>query len=131
MERNGYIVVRKMPGEKEKPNILKSVMNKPSSSGRETKTHRLNFLQDNELEGTYSLAELSKISGVSMSVLQEVYNRGIGAYKTNPESVRIKGSFKKGPAPMSKKLSKEQWAMARVYSFLDGNPKHDADLRGE
>jgi hypothetical protein len=30
---------------------------------------------------------------------------------------------------MSKKLSKEQWAMARVYSFLDGNPKHDEDLR--
>jgi hypothetical protein len=26
-------------------------------------------------------------------------------------------------------LSKEQWAMARVYSFIDGNPKHDTDLR--
>jgi hypothetical protein len=32
-------------------------------------------------------------------------------------------------APASKKLSKEQWAMARVYSFLDGNPSHDEDLR--
>jgi hypothetical protein len=31
---------------------------------------------------------------------------------------------------MSAKLSKENWAMARVYSFLDGNPKHDNDLRG-
>jgi hypothetical protein len=31
---------------------------------------------------------------------------------------------------MSQKLSKEQWAMARVYSFIDGNPKHDTDLRG-
>jgi hypothetical protein len=30
---------------------------------------------------------------------------------------------------MSKKLSKEQWAMARVYSFINGNPKHDNDLR--
>jgi hypothetical protein len=29
------------------------------------------------------------------------------------------------------KLSKEQWAMARVYSFLDGNPKHDNDLRAK
>jgi len=63
-------------------------------------------------------------------VLQEVYNRGIGAYKTNPLSVRMKGTFKKGVnAPMSQKLSKEQWAMARVYSFIDGNPKHDTDLR--
>jgi hypothetical protein len=30
---------------------------------------------------------------------------------------------------MSKKLSKENWGMARLYSFLDGNPKHDNDLR--
>jgi hypothetical protein len=78
----------------------------------------------------YSLTELSKISGYSKPVLQEVYNRGIGAYKTQPSSVRMIGSYKKGvSAPMSMKLSKEQWAMARVYSFLDGNPKHDVDLR--
>jgi hypothetical protein len=78
----------------------------------------------------YSLTELAKISGYSQSILQEVYNRGIGAYKTQPSSVRMIGSYKKGVnAPMSMKLSKEQWAMARVYSFLDGNPKHDVDLR--
>jgi hypothetical protein len=42
----------------------------------------------------------------------------------------MKGTFKKGVnAPMSQKLSKEQWAIARVYSFIDGNPKHDNDLR--
>jgi hypothetical protein len=78
---------------------------------------------------SYSLNELSYVSGIKKPILQEVYNRGIGAYRTNPESVRIKGTFKKGPAPMSQKLSKEQWAMARVYSFLNGNPKHDQDLR--
>ena len=93
--------------------------------------HRLSFLKDHGLEDkSYSLPELAKISGYSMKILQEVYNRGIGAYKTQPSSVRMKGSYKKGVnAPMSMKLSKEQWAMARVYSFLDGNPKHDADLR--
>jgi len=42
----------------------------------------------------------------------------------------MKGTFQKGVnAPASMKLSKEQWAYARVYSFLDGNPKHDNDLR--
>jgi hypothetical protein len=93
-------------------------------------THRENFLKKNNIEDkSYGISDLSRISGKSKRTLQEVYNRGIGAYKTNPESVRIKGSFKKGPAPMSQKLSKEQWAMARVYSFLDGNPKHDSDLR--
>jgi hypothetical protein len=77
----------------------------------------------------YSLQDLADLSGYDIRILQEVYNRGIGAYKTNPSSVRMKGSYLKGiNAPMSKKLSKEQWAIARVYSFLDGNSKHDQDL---
>lgn len=97
----------------------------------EGETHKSNILKKYNLEDKgYSLEELSTITSTSLSTLQEVYNRGIGAYKTNPQSVRMKGSFKKNvKAPMSKKLSKEQWAMARVYSFLDGNPKHDEDLR--
>ena len=95
-------------------------------------THRKNVLKKLGLEDNgYSIAELAKASGVPKKILQQVYNRGIGAYKTNPQSVRMKGSFKKGvDAPMSQKLSKEQWAMSRIYSFLDGNPKHDSDLRG-
>lgn len=96
-------------------------------------THRKNVLEKLGLDVNegHSLTELAKASGVPRKTLQEVYNRGIGAYKTNPESVRMKGSFKKGvSAPMSQKLSKEQWAASRVYSFLDGNPKHDSDLRG-
>lgn len=95
-------------------------------------THRENFLKKHNLpDKGYSLKELAKVSGENMATLQDVYNRGIGAYKTNPTSVRMKGSFKKNVnAPMNKKLSKEQWAMARVYSFLDGSKKHDGDLRG-
>jgi len=78
----------------------------------------------------YSIPELSDLFGYSEDVLQEVYNRGIGAYKTQPLSVRMKGSFKKFvKAPMSMKLSKEQWARARLWSFIDMNPKHDTDLR--
>jgi hypothetical protein len=42
----------------------------------------------------------------------------------------MKGSYKKNiDAPYRFKLSKEEWAYARCYSFLDGNPKHDTDLR--
>ena len=83
----------------------------------------------------HGLQSLSFHSGVPLDILQEVYNRGIGAYSnTNSRygvspSVRLKGSYKKGvDAPANMKLSKEQWAMARVYSFLDNNPKHDQDL---
>lgn len=82
----------------------------------------------------HSKQEISKISKVPKKVLDEVYDRGIGAYKTNPESVRLKGTYKKDPkAPLSKKLSKERWGMARVYSFVnkvEGRKKlnHDRDL---
>jgi hypothetical protein len=95
-------------------------------------THREDWLKRNGLEPgkRYSIAQLSKKSGVPKEILQEVYNRGIGAYRTSGKSVRLKNSFVKNvDAPMSKKLSKEQWAWARLYSFLDGNPKHDNDLR--
>jgi hypothetical protein len=43
---------------------------------------------------------------VTLSMLEQVYDRGVGAYRTNPSSVR----------PNVK--SPEQWAMARVNVFL-------------
>lgn len=94
-------------------------------------THRERVIARLGLENKpHSLAALAKASKVPKSILQQVYNRGIGAYKTQGTSVRLLGSFIKGTsAPMSARLPKEQWAMARVYSFLDGNPKHDNDLR--
>ena len=43
---------------------------------------------------------------VTLSMLMQVYQRGIGAYKTNPSSVRPNVT------------GKEQWAFARVNGFL-------------
>ena len=86
------------------------------------KTHREKVLTrlGLSLSEGHSIPDLAKATGIPAIALQEVYNRGIGAWKTNPESVRLKGSFKKDPsAPRSAKLSKEMWAMARVYSFID------------
>ena len=60
---------------------------------------------------------------VTVGMLSKVYERGIGAYKTNPQSVRPSVS------------SPEQWAAARVNSFLFAvrngkfrSGKHDTDL---
>ncbi len=58
---------------------------------------------------------------VTMRMLEQVYDRGVGAYRTNPSSVR----------PNVK--SPEQWAMARVNSFLrivsgSKSANHDKDL---
>lgn len=88
-----------------------------------------------KLNQSHSEETISKVSKVPMKTIQTVYNRGIGAYKTNPTSVRLKTTFKKNKtAPLSQRLSKEQWAMARVYSFVnkkEGRTKlnHDLDLR--
>jgi site-specific DNA-cytosine methylase len=66
----------------------------PAAGG--ARTHRENVLEELGLEDKgYSLKELADASGVSKSILQKVYNRGIGAYKSNPQSVRMKGTFKK------------------------------------
>ena len=54
-----------------------------------------------------SKQDISKVSKVPIKILDEVYDRGIGAYKTAYTSVREKGTYKKGTnAPPSKKLSK-------------------------
>ena len=102
----------------------------PTAKGG-AKTYRQKFLDAYDLpdEG-HSLEEISEVTDVPLDILQEVYNRGVGAYKTNPTSVRLQRSYVKNvDAPMKAKLSKEQWGMARVYSFVMGNPKHDNDLR--
>ena len=79
-----------------------------------------------------SLRELSIYTGVPLKALEAVRDRGHGAWRTNPESVRIKGTFAKNPDmgryPRSARLSAAQWGMARVWSFLDrGRTFHTAD----
>jgi hypothetical protein len=68
-----------------------------------------------ESDESHTLNQVAKDTGVSKKGLQQIYNKGIGAYKTNPESVR----------PNVK--SKEQWAMARVYSAVMGGKASRVD----
>ena len=83
---------------------------------------------------SHSLATIAKKTGYKLSNIQKIYNKGVGAWKTNLGSVRIKGTFKKNPNtkkfPRSKRLGKQQWAMARVYSAVMGGKasKVDKDL---
>ena len=98
-------------------------------------TNKEEYLKRHKLPKDTSLSkrEISTISKIPIKILDEVYDRGIGAYKTNPQSVRTKEGKKDPKAPLSRKMSKEQWAMARVYSFVnkvEGKRKlnHDTDL---
>tara|TARA_R100001460_G_scaffold44151_2_gene80754 strand:- start:3358 stop:5616 length:2259 start_codon:yes stop_codon:yes gene_type:complete len=68
----------------------------------------------------------AKSKKTSLGTLKKVFNRGVGAYNTNPSSVRPSVS------------SADQWAMARVNSYLYAlkngkfrGGKHDTDLLPE
>ena len=68
-----------------------------------------------------SKKDISRISKIPLSILDDVFDRGVGAYKTNPSSVR----------PSVK--SPEQWAYARIYAWVNKMEKgsklnHDTDL---
>jgi hypothetical protein len=63
---------------------------------------------------SHSLQEISKLSGYQFKHLKMIFNKGVGAFKTNPESVR----------PQVK--SPEQWAYARVYAAIDPTSKASA-----
>ncbi len=58
-----------------------------------------------------SIKDISRLSGYKLSGLKVIFDKGIGAYKTNPSSVR----------PMVK--SPEQWAYARLYAAVNPNSK--------
>ena len=73
---------------------------KAEVSGRMKKTLQNKVKEHNEKHGT------KKGKRVTLSMLSRVFVRGVGAYRTNPESVRRNVS---GP---------DQWAVARVNAFL-------------
>ena len=99
-------------------------------------TNREKFLRLAELPRTttLSLKEIAFISGMPLKALQLSFNRGIGAWKTSPQSIRVKDTFEKDASvPRKNKLSKEAWAFARVYAFVVRSPKvyygADNDIR--
>lgn len=57
-------------------------------------------------DASHSQNELNKLTGISKKDLQEIFDRGVGAYKTNPSSVR------------KNVKSEEQWAISRQYAFI-------------
>lgn len=84
-------------------------------------TNRTAFLKRHGLpaDTSLSLPEIASYAKMPVAALRKVYEKGLGAYHTNPESVRVQGSFTKDPsAPLSRKLSPQQWAYARVYAFV-------------
>lgn len=79
----------------------------------------------------HSKKEISKITGVSMGILDKVYDRGLGARKSNPQSVRSLSGKKVGGSSLAGKMSGPQWGYSRIYSFVMGGKTQttaDSDL---
>lgn len=99
-------------------------------------TNRDKFIKKYKLvkEDGYGVADVARITGIKKSILQEVYNRGIGAYKSNPASVRLLDGTKNFSPSLAGKMSKEAWAISRVFSFVMKGTTYsttDADLAKE
>ena len=59
-------------------------------------------------DASHSIAEIAKLTGYKKAGLEIIYDKGIGAYRTNPQSVR----------PQVK--SPMQWGISRIYSAVMG-----------
>jgi len=60
---------------------------------------------------SHSIKEISDITGYKLSGLKTIYQKGMGAYKSNPQSVR------------KNVKSPQQWAYARLYASLNKSSK--------
>jgi HK97 family phage portal protein len=101
-------------------------LNKDETLKKKEISERLKLALQNKIDEHNDEVGDDKDKRTTVSILFEVYERGIGAYRTNPSSVRPSVS------------SPQQWAMARVNSFLYAlkngkfrGGKHDTDLLPE
>ena len=77
-----------------------------------------------ERSGAGDVRKIGTLHHLSKKILQEVFNRGVGAWKSNPTSVRSQSGAKSPKGfPVGNRMSKDQWAYARVYGFVMRNPK--------
>ena len=66
-----------------------------------TNKQKFNKKHGQPLDQSNSLAKIARLSGISRSAIQKIYNKGIGAYKT--------------AGPSRPNMTPEQWAYGRVY----------------
>lgn len=76
-----------------------------------TYKQKFNKKYNQPLNESNSLKEISDKTGYKLSGIKTIFDKGKGAYKTNPQSVR----------PNVK--SPEQWAYARVYAAVNPSSK--------
>jgi len=83
-----------------------------------TNKNRFNIKYKQDKNKSNSKADIVRLTGIPKRILDEVYDRGLAAHKNNPQSVRSVSGKKIGGKSLKGKMSAQQWAMSRLYSFL-------------
>ncbi len=83
------------------------------------KTYREKFNKKHgqPLQTSNSVAKIARLSGISTAKANQIVKKGMGAYRTNPQSVR----------PQVK--SARQWGIARLYSAVMGGKAAKVDAK--
>ena len=79
----------------------------------ETYKHKFNKKYGFPKNTPHSLPEISRLTGYKLSGLKTIYEKGKGAFYSNPQSVR----------PHMKKAGADAWAKARVYASISKGSK--------
>ena len=83
-----------------------------------TNKQKFNKRYKQKLNQPNSKKDISKLTGISMKILDQVYDRGMGAYGFPKRSSSVRKSV----------TSPQQWSMARIYSFaVGGKTRQTAD----
>jgi len=83
----------------------------------ETYKHRFNKKYNFPKDTSHSIAEIAKLTGYKKSGLETIKQKGMGAYYSNPQSVRPSVT------------SPEQWSYARIYSAVMGGKAKKVDAK--
>ena len=70
-----------------------------------------------EKNKAHSIAEISRLTGYKVSGLRTIKKKGMGAFYSNPQSVR------------KQVKSADQWGIARIYSAVMGGKAQKIDKK--
>lgn len=83
-----------------------------------TYKQKFNKKHGQPLNESNSMAKIARLSGYKLAGLKTIFNKGVGAFKSNPASVR----------PQVK--SAEQWGWGRLYASINPTSKaHKIDKK--
>ena len=96
----------------------------------ETYKQKFNKKYKFEKNQSHSIREIASKAGISYRNALKIVEKGRGAHRSNPQSVRSVSGKKVGGTSLKGKMSATQWGIARLYSAVMGGgaAKVDKDL---